>query len=195
MRCWRAAGRALALAACLAGCARGTAEPGLSITAMDGTLAGDQFSLALEFEIRLTPSIEEALQNGVPIRFLVETRVVEERPWLWSKTLVEDSRGYTLSHHSLSEQYLIRWPGSETYRAYPSRQAALSVLETPEPWQVKLPSSPGDAGRFAEARLRLDLQALPAPLRLVAYISPDWRVGTGWQREKLPASDDADGGD
>ena len=192
MRCWRAAGKGLALAACLAGCARGTAEPGLSITGMDGSLAGNQYSLDLELEIRLTPSIEEALHNGVPIRFLVETRVVEARPWLWSRTVVEASRGYTLSHHSLSEQYLIRSPGSEEYRAYPSRQAALSVLESPDPWRVELPSADSDGPRTAEARVRLDLQALPAPLRLVAFFSPDWRISSGWHREKLSAGDGDD---
>lgn len=197
MRCWRARTRrrttaalwAAVLAVC-AGCSTGTPDTGLSVAAMDGHLAGGRYRVTLELDIGLTEAVEEALHNGVPIRILAEVRVRDPRGWLWSRTIAEETRGYTLSYHSLSSQYLVQWPSSEEYRAYPSRQVALSVLETPEPWQLELPSPLSGGGLVAEARVRLDLQALPAPLRLVAYFSPDWRIGSGWRREKLSPLED-----
>jgi hypothetical protein len=37
------------------------------------------------------------------------------------------------------------------------------------------------AGKYrGRLRLRLDIEALPAPLRPIAYISPSWRLSSGW---------------
>jgi hypothetical protein len=34
-------------------------------------------------------------------------------------------------------------------------------------------------------RARLDLESLPAPLRPLAYISPSWRMSSGWYQWTL----------
>jgi hypothetical protein len=34
-------------------------------------------------------------------------------------------------------------------------------------------------------RARLDLDSLPAPLRPIAYISPSWRMSSGWYQWTL----------
>ena len=34
-------------------------------------------------------------------------------------------------------------------------------------------------------RAKLDIEALPAPLRPVAYVSPSWRMSSGWYEWNL----------
>lgn len=189
MRSWRGTHRAAA--ACLAaaltgGCAGDAPEAGLLITHAKPSLVGERYRISVSLDIRLSPGILEALHNGVPITLLLETRLRQPRDWLWPRTLVDGERRYTLSYQSLSAQYVIRWPGDAGYRAYPSRLAALAALESPASWAVgSLDGQTAGPGVFSESRVRIDLQALPAPLRLVAYFSADWRIGSGWHREKL----------
>lgn len=192
MRCWPARADRVsgvlawaAAAGLTAGCATEAPDTGLSITNMNTSVSGGRCTVELELDIGLTDAVLEALHNGVPIQILVESRVLEPRRWLWSRTLSDDARRFSLSYHSLSSQYLIRWPDTEEYRAYPSRMAAISVLETPDPWELELPNGEPKTELIAETRVRLDLQSLPAPLRLVAYFSPEWRIGSGWRRAKL----------
>lgn len=185
MRCWQAISLAV-IVGLASGCGDTAADGGLRITDMRAGQAVDGYRVTLSLDIALTEPVLEALHNGVPITLLVETRLRQPRRWLWARTVATDSRRYVLSYQSLSTQYLIRWPGNTGHRAYPSRHAALSALESPEPWQLPEPDEPAaDGPPVAEARVRLDLQALPAPLSLMAFFSGDWRIGSGWHREKL----------
>lgn len=195
MRCWPArTSRLPATLVCVAalglgaGCSSGAPGTGLAIEEARWSVGDGAVNLALELEIGLTAAVAEALHNGVPITVLIETRVLEPRRWFWDRTLIEDERRYTLSHQSLSDQYLVRAPGSETFRAYPSREIALSVMETPDDWRGALPEGTEAGDLRARVRARLELQSLPAPLRLTAYFSPDWRIGSGWHSERLDAA-------
>jgi len=44
--------------------------------------------------------------------------------------------------------------------------------------------APGEDYRV-RMRSRLDIEALPAPLRPLAYVHPGWRLGSGWHRWEL----------
>lgn len=186
MRCWRAISLWV-VAGLAAGCGEGAPDAGLRVTDMNATPMGDGYRVTLSLDVVLTDAVLEALHNGVPVTLLVETRLRQPRRWLWTRTVADESRRYVLSYQSLSNQYLVRWPGNTGYRAYPSRHAALSALESPEAWRLEPEhEASGDDALVAEARARLDLQALPTPLSLMAFFSGDWRLGSGWQREKLP---------
>lgn len=186
MQSWRAI--SLGLVGCLAaGCAGDAPDAGLRVADLCSSRVVDSYRVAVSLDIQLTDAVLEALHNGVPVTLLVETRLRQQRPWLWPRTLASKSRRYTLSYQSLSAQYVVRWPEDAGYRAYPSRHAAFSALESPEPWYLDAADEPPSGTTlFVETRARLDLQELPAPLRLMAYFSADWRIGSGWQREKLP---------
>lgn len=185
MRCWRAISLCF-IGGLVAGCGGNATEAGLRVTDMRASPGSDGYHVAVSLDVRLTDAVLEALHNGVPITLLVEARLRQPRRWLWPRTLASESRSYTLSYQSLSAQYVVRWPGDTGYRAYPSRHAAFSALESPEPWFLEASDEPEpDGTRFVEARTRLDLQELPAPLRLMAYFSTGWRIGSGWHREKL----------
>lgn len=184
MPCWRAL--SLCLIGLATGCGADAPDTGLRVTDMRAGLAGNEYSVTVSLDIELTEAVLEALHNGVPITVQVENRLRQPRRWLWARTLASESRRYTLTYQSLSAQYVILWPDDAGYRAYPSRHVAFAALESPETWRTELPDEvPAGATLVSETRARLDLQELPAPLRLMAYFSSDWRIGSGWHREKL----------
>lgn len=189
MRFWpRRAEAAWLLAAVLAaGCRPDGGEPGLRVTELQVFRGQDSVMLQPELDLQLSPAVLDALHNGVPVVLVLEARLERQRAWLWPRTVPGGARRYILTYHSLGDQYLMRDEDDETPRAFPSRDAVLATLESPEPWSLVLPAdAPEDTAWRAALRVRLDLEALPAPLRLAALFSPGWRIGSGWHRETLP---------
>jgi len=175
----------LALPLLLAGCAGGRDGGGLRVRDLGLSEIDGRVVLRPGLALSLTKPIEQALDNGVAVTILMEARVTRGRDWFWPATEVEKERRYTLLYHSLSEQYLVR-QGGQTPRAFPSRLAALAALSNPDPWPLAKTGALAGDGHFRVAlRVSVDLQSLPAPLRLMAYFSPAWHVGSGWQSENL----------
>lgn len=175
----------LALPLLLVGCAGGHDAAGLRVRELGLSESGGRLVIEPRLALSLTAPIERALDNGVAVTLLMEARVTRARAWLWPATEVEKTRRYTLLYHSLSEQYLVR-EGKQTPRAFPSRLAALSALSEPGPWPLAETAALAGDGRYRAAlRVSVDLQSLPAPLRLMAYFSPAWHVGSKWQSEEL----------
>lgn len=146
---------ALLLVALLAGGAH-AAEPLQVIDARRG--AGDAVELVLRFAP--PPRVIEALDATVPLCFEVQ----------FSPQPAESTR-LCLTHAPLYRHYAL-YRGSEVHR-YRLRTELFSAFE-----QQRL-AAPAHA---RAVRVRLDLGALPPPLRLPATFQRAWRLDTGWVR-------------
>lgn len=165
------------------GCGTGQQRGGLSVTAIEVKRDGDVVVIEPKLELRLSRPVIEALRNGVPVVILLEARLQRERRWLWPATEIERQRRYEFTYHSLGDQYLVK-RDAEPARAFPSREAALAAVENPETWPLKV--APSTGGRLrAGVRVRIDLHALPAPMRLIALFNPGWRIGSDWHSQAL----------
>jgi hypothetical protein len=134
----------------------------------------------------LTPAVAEALESGIPLTIRLDLEVLGSREYLWDETIVALELRYELRYHALSRQYRIRNLFTHAQQGYPSRAQALSALGRIEdlPLVERQRLQPG---RHYEARLRaaLDTAGLPAPMRLKAWFSPQWRLETPWRRWPL----------
>lgn len=88
---------------------------------------------------------------------------------------------YQLSYRALSRQYLIKNINTGVQSSFPTLQAALDTLGA----VVNFPMldgqliDPGEA-YTAQLRARLDIEELPVPMRVLAYIYPGWRLKSEW---------------
>jgi hypothetical protein len=143
-------------------------------------------------EVRLQPVVErgmltarvgyhfsavalEAMQKGLPLQVLFEVRRVRPRIAGFDETVARAASRRHIQYHPLSQQYLLRDLASgrrSTHLTLPLAIEALGLYE-----QLDLPPVPGTR---LEARTRLDLETLPAPMRPLAYISSDWNLDSGW---------------
>ena len=149
--------------------------------ALDGV-----YRLDADIEYNLPPEPLEALENGVPIAFELVIRVVRKRPWLPDEAVATLLQQYRLKYHSLTELYLVTNLNSGERRSYPTMRSALremgkvrnlpiidiGLLESGQDYQVEL-------------KVGLDIEALPAPLRLLAYLSSDWWTSSEWVKWQL----------
>lgn len=147
----------------------------------EARLSNDVYVLNAEVAYHFTPEVLEALDNGVPLTLDLEIEVSHPRQWLWDQGFTTLQQRYRLEYHALTQQYLVENLNSATQYNFPNREDAIKVLGN----IVNLPVldqrllTPGNS-YVGRARVSLDIESLPTPLRLVAYLSPQWHLASEW---------------
>ncbi len=134
-------------------------------------------------ELALSPKVEEALNKGIPLRINVELRLYRRVPMLWDQHVQTWVLHRGISYHALSRQYLVNGHRAdpkvmESFTSLPTASANMGMLD-----DVQLPLSvtlDAEHRYYLQVRASLDLEALPASLRPVAYTSLSWRLNSGW---------------
>jgi len=147
----------------------------LNIKAADLVPAEDAYSLSAAFDINLTPVVEEALNKGIPLTFLIEFQVVTPRRYWFDDEVVTASTRVTLSYHALSRQYLVNREIHQ--KAFSTLQEAKEDLSRLHDWVV-LDKTLLKKGEIYNAalRIRLDHSQLPKPLQVEALGSENWEL-------------------
>lgn len=130
--------------------------------------------------------IIEALDEGVPMTVVLDIEIMRERTWLWNEKIAGLEQRYQISYHALTRQYMVRNQNIGTQHSFPTLEAALLTLGT----IVELPLIDGNLLKQSQRyRCRLqawvDTNALPVPLRLMALVSPEWRLASEWREWPL----------
>jgi hypothetical protein len=145
-------------------------------------LEGGVYRLNARIEYRFSKAALEALQNGVPLTVDIDMEVRRRRPWVWDETVYALTQRFQLEYHALSRQYLVNNLNSGERRAFPTQTAALGFMGRIQDFPLLDRSLLAETERYEGAlRVRLDIEALPAPLRLFAYLSDDWRLASEWR--------------
>lgn len=144
---------------------------------------GDYY-LSASFNIGLTPTVQEALNRGVPLNFTFEFELIYPRwytLYFWNKRLVTLSLTYRLSYNALTRQYRLSY--GVLQQSFDTLDEALAVLGNIDDQEV-FPVSAIDADEVYEAqvRMRLDTAQLPKPLQIDALGTDDWEVSSSWFR-------------
>ncbi|MBT8447927.1 MAG: DUF4390 domain-containing protein [Gammaproteobacteria bacterium] len=123
----------------------------------------------------------EALESGIPLTLEFNVEVRRERRYVWDKVLTETTQRYRVERHSISDRYLV------TNVATGDRSSFYSILDAVESLEQvdKLPVAERQALPLNEpvlvaVRIRLDKDALPAPIRATAWFSSGWRMKSDW---------------
>lgn len=160
---------------------RAPEPPGIHIVEVRAELRDDVYYLDADIDYVPSRQIGEALERGVPVPVLLTIEILRERQYLWNETVATLEQRYELDYHGLTRQYVIRNINIGTQTAYPSLEAALAALGR----IVDLPLIDAnlldpDAVYGGRLQARIDVNALPVPLRLRALVTPEWRLASEW---------------
>jgi len=141
--------------------------------------------LEAQFSIELSSGAEEAVRNAVPLLFELQVQVVEIHTWLWDSVDIEFTEQRQLQYHALSESYQVKDLNAGTQGNYSRLDDALRAAGKIK--NMLLTEQPLDRGPDYSIRLRgsLDVESLPTPVRLIAYISSDWNMVSKWYKWQL----------
>lgn len=150
------------------------------------TLEGNDegYALDADFKIELSPRLEDAINNGVPMYFVVEFELTRSR-WYWfDERPVSRELVLRLAYHALTRQY--RVSRGALHQSFSSLSEALKVLSRVRAWQV-LERREIDVGTEYQAalRMRLDVTQLPKPFQVNALTSREWNLASDWRRWPL----------
>ena len=141
---------------------------------------GDGDYLGAQFDIELSSGAEEALMNGVPLVFELQVQVVKTHTWIWDSVDIEINLYRQLQFHALSESYLVKDLSTGTQGNYHRLEDALRAAGKIQ--KLLLTDQALDPDLNYEIRLRgsLDIESLPTPVRLIAYVSSAWDMVSKW---------------
>lgn len=139
----------------------------------------DGWSLEAEFDIQFSPRLEEAVNRGVPLVFVVEFELSKPR-WYWfDEKPVKLSQAYRISYTPLLRQY--RLSVGSVYQNFTRLEEVKRVLSRIRGWHVAGRGALAkDIPHQASLRMRLDTAQLPKPFQLNAVASREWTLTSDW---------------
>jgi hypothetical protein len=144
-------------------------------------LVGEVYHLDARLEYHFTPVALTALENGVALTLMLDIEVYQPRRYLWDDVVASLEQRYEIQYHALANQYLLRNLNSGSQFVYSSLDETLATLGRLQRVPViDAHLLKPDAHYMVRVRSRLDLESLPVPLRLKAYISSEWWLSSGW---------------
>lgn len=148
----------------------------------------DQLVIDADVHYALNETTAEALNNGVPLTFVIHVEIRDADAWIWQADLVDRRLRSTLRYHPLSGLYQLHQLDSDHVQQFATYKAAIEALGTVRGMAL-LPVSELTPGNTYEVRLAtyLDLEALPLPLRPLAVLTPSWHLKSeSWERPLTP---------
>jgi hypothetical protein len=157
------------------------AAEGIAVRSATIDAADDGWQLDAQFDMQFSQRLEEAVNRGVPLYFVVEFEMAQPR-WYWfDEKPVQMSQTYKISYTPLLRQY--RLSVGNVYQNFTRFEEVTRVLSRLRGWHV------ADNGALkknqpyeARLRMRLDTAQLPKPFQLNAIASRDWTLASDWHR-------------
>ncbi len=139
----------------------------------------DRLMVSADLDLGLTKEVEDAVNNGVPLVLLTEFKVVRSG-LLWDTDIDQVKTSSRLRYHALSDHYIVDSSSSEGIEMFRSVDDALRRIGRLRGISLALPKPGVTNDDQLAVRSRLDIDALPGPLRPMAFLSSNWRLNSDW---------------
>lgn len=154
---------------------------GVEVKNVEFALRGDSYLMSADMDYRLSVRAKEALQNGVPLYWDIHIKTLQYRAYLWDKTLATIGIRYRIQYHALLNMYRVRNEGSHELYNFSTLSAALDAMSTIRDFRVMDKAFFAPTEHYAVGiKVTLDRDALPLPLRPIAYTNPQWYLSSDW---------------
>ena len=175
---------AIVAAAVVFGSARADVIEARNVSVAQGD---DALMVRADFGFELTQRLEEALNHGVALYFVVEFELVRPR-WYWfDEKAASEKLTLRLVYHPLSRRY--RVSRGALYQNFPTLGEALRTLGTVRDWAVvERERLKPEEDYVAMLRMRLDTAQLPKPFQVSALTSREWTLASDWTRVTFTAN-------
>lgn len=139
------------------------------------------WQVSAEFDFQMGPKLEEAVNKGVPLHFVLEFEMARPRLLWFDEKPIVASQTYKVTYTPLLRQY--RLAVGNQYQNFNRFEDVTRVISRLRGWHV------AEKGAFkkdqvyqASLRLRLDTAQLPKPFQVNALASRDWTLASDWHR-------------
>jgi hypothetical protein len=137
--------------------------------------------LNAEFEFSLNPTLEDALEKGIPLYFVIDFELTRGR-WYWlDEKVAQTALVYRVSYNALTRQY--RVASGLLSQTFNSLEEVERFIGASRRGIVVAADALTKGSKYeAAVRLRLDVNQLPKPFQVNALASREWTLASDWQR-------------
>jgi len=151
------------------------------------SIRGTQYVLSADIDYQLSDTAKEALQSGVPLFWTVRIKLLQQRDILWAKTLMETSIRYRLQYHALLNMYRVvivqadsTEQNGDTHN-FSTLSGALDAMANLHNLPLlDISAIQPDKQYFVRIKAQFERDALPLPLRPIAYTNTQWYLSSDW---------------
>ena len=193
MPCWKSAAirrllllTQLALALLLGSTAY--AQNAAELQQLRADRVGNDVLVSANVVFDLPPVVEDALAKGIPLFFLIESDLLQERWYWYDKKFSTAQRQLRLVYQPLTRRWRINVTsgpsgdnalGLSLSQNYDTLAEALATIKQISRWKVAELSDSDAASKYrVELRFRLDLGQLPRPFQIGAIGQSEWDIQT-----------------
>jgi hypothetical protein len=137
----------------------------------------EQGAVVLDFALRptLSRAVQEALQRGIPLYFVADTRVYRER-WYWrDERVARATKSWRLSYQPLTASWRVSQGGLQ--QSYGTLEEALLPITRNARWKIADAAQiDPDDSHHVEFSWRLDTSQLPRPLQIGIGGQAEWQL-------------------
>lgn len=149
---------------------------------IDAVVDGGLLQIDAQADLSLSQQTREALDSGVDLRMIFLIELMKTRNWMWDSPMKSWEMLFTLHFHQLSGQYILAIPQSDNIQAFNSIEQALEDLASRLSFNLGYEQSlEQQRNLYLRAKIKLDTEYLPAPLKLFSLVSSDWKLDSGWK--------------
>jgi hypothetical protein len=141
-------------------------------------------ALSAEFSFPFNSRLEEAINKGIALHFVLDFELERVRWYWWNEEVVRKSRTYRISYHALTRQY--RLSTGALHLRFDALKGALARIARVRDWRIATCENltPGETYE-AGLSLRLDVSSMPKTFQVDALSNRDWELSSGWRHWKF----------
>jgi hypothetical protein len=192
MPCWKSASinrflrlwLAFALAVLAAAPSYGQTQAEVSL--LRAERAGNEVFISASVNFELPAIVEDALLKGVPMFFMLEADLFQDRWYWYDKRLAGAQRQLRLAYQPLTRRWRVTQSlgggadsnqGLSLNQSYESLAEALAVVRQVSKWKVADLTDADPSSKIKlQFRFRLDLSQLPRPFQIGAIGQSEWDI-------------------
>lgn len=149
-------------------------QPTINIKAASLSFQDQTYLLKANINYQLSDDAIKALHNGITLTFNVDLSIIEPRKWLWDKHQMSLTLPFQIKYHTLAETYQVSNKTNNSEHNFSNLSTALHALGILNDIPIHAMSNSKFISANVSLKAYLNIEALPLPMRPLAYITPGW---------------------
>lgn len=155
---------------------------GVTIQSADLVVRNDWYVLHADVDFQLSPTAILALQNGIPLQWTLQVKILQKRRYIWDKEVFQLIRCYQIRYHALMNMYQLKVDGNGDVDNFATLAAAIASMGNIRDLALLRKTELLQYDYIAAVKIQFDREALPLPLRPEAYVNTEWSLSSDWYR-------------
>ena len=162
------------------------AETSVDLQNLKISRQGDGVYLSADWHFDLPSTLEDALLKGVPLYFVTEAELTQERWYFYDKRVALAERHVRVMYQPLTRRWRVSvlphafsgtGLGVNLGQSYASAEEAMQTVRRLTQWRIANAADlNAEAKQTLFVRFKLDLSQLPRPLQMGALTQSEWNI-------------------